>query len=194
MPIVTVCPTQVAHLQAVAVAEIDSRQMLALGVDLEHGEIGVAVGEQHFRLELAAVGERHHDVLSVFDDMIVGEDDAVGAHDDARAQRLLHALAEFRRRTEEALEKGIGEERVHRRLDDGARIDVHDSRRHALDDRREGQLHLRRRLRHLGCRRGGCRRRQRQRGDEEGGKDVSHGSIPNMQKGGTTAALCNARF
>ena len=37
-----------------------------------------------------------------------------------------------------------------------ARIDVHDRRRHALDDGRESELHLLHRLRHLLCGESGC--------------------------------------
>ena len=132
----------IAHLQLVAVAELHRRQALALGVDLEHGEIGVAVGEQDLGLEFAPVGKRHDNVLAALHDMIVGEDDAVGAHDDAGAQRLLHPLAHFRRGAEETLKERVGEKRVHRRLDDRTRIDIDDGGRNALDDGREGELHL----------------------------------------------------
>ncbi len=156
MPIVTVWPTPngspIASTRSptcklVAVAEIDGRKLFTFGVDLQHRQIGAGIGEKHPRLELTLVGERDHDVLTALDHMVVGENDAIGTHDHAGTQRLLHALTELRRYAEEALKERIVEQRVHRRLHDAARIDVDDSRRHALDDRRESQLHLRHRLR-----------------------------------------------
>jgi hypothetical protein len=50
--------------------------------------------------------------------MIVGDDQAVGAHDHARTQALLHPLAHFRRGTEKLRKEGIIGERIDLGLDD----------------------------------------------------------------------------
>jgi hypothetical protein len=88
--------------------------------------------------------------------MIVGEDQTVGAHDNARAQGLLHALAHLRRGAEELREERIVEERIDLHLGHRAGIDIHHRGRDALDHRRERQLNLahRRGLR-FSARRGG---------------------------------------
>ena len=66
MPLVTVWPTpnglpigehEIADLERIAVAHLERRQRLAMGVDLEHREVGALVGQQDARLELAPVGE-----------------------------------------------------------------------------------------------------------------------------------------
>ena len=116
---------------------------------------------QHLGLEFALVVQRHHDVGAALHHMIVGEDQAVGAHDHAGAQRLLHALAHLRRGAEELREEGIVEKRIDLNLGDRAGIDIHHRGRDALHHRREGQLHLPHRGRlglvaRRGARRSGC--------------------------------------
>ena len=54
---------EIADLELVAVAELEDRQPLAMGVDLQHREIGVLVREKDLRLELAAVVQHHGDLL-----------------------------------------------------------------------------------------------------------------------------------
>ena len=98
MPLVTVCPTpngiadgehKIAHLQLVGIAEWQSGELLALGVDLQHGKIGARIGKDDLGFEFAPVGQRDPDVLAAFDDMVVGDDDAFGPHDHAGAEGLL---------------------------------------------------------------------------------------------------------
>ena len=68
----------------------------ALGVDLHHRDVGRLVGADHFALELAPVGEAHAHLVRAFDDVRVGEDHAVGVHDEARAHALARLLRQLR--------------------------------------------------------------------------------------------------
>ena len=82
--------------------------------------------------------------------MVVGDDEARRIDDDAGAERALHLLA----RHAAAAAEEPAEERIVRTADCGsatmrARVDVDHRRRHPLDHRRVGQLHLRRRSRDL---------------------------------------------
>ena len=133
---------QVAHLNLVAVAERHGGKLFALGVDLQHRQIGSGVGHQHLGLEFALVVQRHHDIGAARHHMVVGQDHAVGAHDHPGAQRLLHPLAHFRRGAEKLREKGIGKERIDLNLGHRTGIDIDHRRRHPLDHRRESKLHL----------------------------------------------------
>src|SRR5688572_15004699 len=74
-----------AHLQLGRVAELHRRQPAR--VDLDHCDVGAAVGADHLGLELALVGEAHVDLVGAVDHVRVGEDVAVGADDEARAER-----------------------------------------------------------------------------------------------------------
>jgi hypothetical protein len=109
--------------------------------------LSARIGEQHLGLELALVGECHDDVGTALHHVVIGQDDAVGAHDDAGAERLLHPLAHAGA-AEQLGEQGIGEERIRRRLHHGAGVDVHHRRRDTPDDGREGELDLRHRAGH----------------------------------------------
>src|SRR5205085_5495040 len=60
------------------------------------------------RLVLLLVVEPHDDLFGVLDDVIVGEDVALGVDDEARAETALRLLALLRPGTEEPLE-GLGE-------------------------------------------------------------------------------------
>ena len=75
----------------VRVAEAHDRQPVRL--DLEQRDVGAAVGADHLRLELALVGQLHRDLVRRLDDVRVGQDVAVGADDEARAERLRLELA-----------------------------------------------------------------------------------------------------
>ena len=151
---------EIADLELIAVADLQHRQALAMGVELEHGEIGALVGEQEVRLEFASIGEHHGDLLRIADDVVVGDDEAGGIEDDAGAQRLLDALARHAERrliAEEATEERIVEERGRPTAapDDAAREDIDHRRRHLLHHRREGQMNDFAARRHARLRRGG---------------------------------------
>ena len=114
------CKHNIAHVHAVTVPKIDRRQPLAFGIDLDDRKIGAIVREKHPRLELAAVGKSDGDVLAALHHVIVGDDYAVWTDDDARAQRLLHALTHLGRGAKEALKQRIGKHRIDLCLYDGA--------------------------------------------------------------------------
>src|SRR5260221_30693 len=59
----------------------------AAGVELEQRHVGQPVGADHLGLVLALVGEAHHDLLGLVHHVGVGEDVAVAADDEARADR-----------------------------------------------------------------------------------------------------------
>ncbi len=67
---------QVAHPQAVAVSERDGGKILRL--DLDDGDIGLGVGADDLAFELAVVREGHLELVGAFDDVVVGQDIAVG--------------------------------------------------------------------------------------------------------------------
>jgi hypothetical protein len=52
---ITDCQHQIAHLHRIGVGKGNHRQVLAMGVDLEHGQIGARIGQKHLGLELALV-------------------------------------------------------------------------------------------------------------------------------------------
>jgi hypothetical protein len=89
---------QVADLQLLLVVDGHDRQLLALGVDLQHGQVGARIVQQHRGRELAAVGQLDGDVAHALDIVVVGDDHPVGADDGAGAQRALHLVAPPRRR------------------------------------------------------------------------------------------------
>ncbi|MCY1242896.1 hypothetical protein D9M72_558910 [compost metagenome] len=92
--------------------------------------------------------------------MVVGNDDAVLADDHAGSERGLFLAAVRHALPEELLEEGIaGEDRP--ALDRTLGIDVDDRIRRLLDQRGEGKLHLRARLRYGLRILGHCRTRQR---------------------------------
>src|SRR3712207_9220750 len=56
-----------------------------------HGEVGGGVGADDLRLERAAVVQLDANLLRAVDDVVVGQDVAVGADDDAGAEAALDA-------------------------------------------------------------------------------------------------------
>ena len=54
-------------------------------VDLDHGEIGVGIGADQSRRQHPLVGQLHLNLLCALDHVVVGEDEAIGPHDDAGA-------------------------------------------------------------------------------------------------------------
>ena len=88
--------------------EVERRQVLR--VDLDERDVGALVAADDLGGEFAAVGELHDDFGRAVDDVRVGDDVAVGAHDEARAQaarRLLRAHARAVRHAAEALEEFV---------------------------------------------------------------------------------------
>ena len=72
-----------AGLEVAAVTQGDHWQVF--GLNLEHGHVGLGVGAQHLGPKFAPVGQLDGDFLGVLDHMGVGQNDAVGANDEARA-------------------------------------------------------------------------------------------------------------
>ena len=113
---------------------------------MKHGEIGALVMGDHRGFELPAVAQDDGDVFRPIHHMLVGDDQAVGADDDARAEGVLHPLP--RRAQSRIIAEELPEERVveHRRygprLHHTARVDVHHRRRDLLYHRREREADL----------------------------------------------------
>ena len=72
----------IADLQLVAVAQGGGGQA-AVGLDPQHGKVGLFIGLDVLGPKLLAVGEFHEHFIGPFDNMIVGEDNAFGVDDDA---------------------------------------------------------------------------------------------------------------
>ena len=152
MPLVTVWPTPNGLPMAstrsptsmpLGIREGQRRKLLALGIDAQHRQVGPLVIGDDRGVELAPVAEHDGDLLGAVDHMLVGDDQAIGADDDAGAERVLHPLprpAETGIVAEELLEERIVEHRRGRLcLHHPAGVDVDHRRRGLLDDGREGQ-------------------------------------------------------
>ena len=97
----------VADLQGVGIADANRGQ--ALGLDLEHGDIGAGVGAHELRRELAPVLEGDEDLLGVADHVVVRDDvTARRIHYHSRARGLLLPLRAVGQ-VEEAAEERIRE-------------------------------------------------------------------------------------
>ena len=81
-----------AHPQRRRVAERRHRQP-GLAVDLDQRDVGVRVGADQPRAQRAAVGQLHGDPLGAIDDVVVGEDAAVGVDDEAAAGAAARRVA-----------------------------------------------------------------------------------------------------
>ena len=79
---------QLAHLDAGGVAQRRRRQLGA--VDLDEREVGVGVHARDLAVEDLAVREHDAHGVGILDDVVVGEDEAGGVDDDARAGAALH--------------------------------------------------------------------------------------------------------
>jgi hypothetical protein len=73
------------------VAEANDRQIV--GVDAQHGDVGQLVEADDLGLEFALVGQLDGDLVGIVDDVRVGQDQPVGADDEART----HAARRRRR-------------------------------------------------------------------------------------------------
>ena len=69
---------EIADLRVARVGEGERRQRLA-GVDAQHGEVDARVRQHQLAREFAAVVRARRDLLAALDDVVVGDDDAVGA-------------------------------------------------------------------------------------------------------------------
>src|SRR5207245_3845370 len=74
-----------------SVPDPDHREIAC--VDLDQRDVGAAVHADDLRLEFALVGKLHHDLVRVVDDVRVGQDVAVGAHDETRADPFANRIA-----------------------------------------------------------------------------------------------------
>ena len=173
----------VADAHGVGVAE---RQRLQVGaIDLHDRQIARLIRADHLGLEAAAVGQLDVHLLGAVDDVVVGQDVAVGPDDDAGAQAAFTPLGHLP--AAPALPELVAEELTQsfgKFLADVAnaplRPNRHDGRRHLLDHSgiRSGR-ERRRRRRDGGChwRRGG-RRAEAVRGapsDHRAGQQQSDG-------------------
>ena len=77
----------VAEADLVAVAELDRGERLRR-FELQHREIGLLVDADQLGLDLGAVVEDDVDLVGIGDDVVVGDDDAGGVDDEARAERI----------------------------------------------------------------------------------------------------------
>ena len=92
-----------------AVAEGDVGQGLA-GLDLEQGQIGLLVDALERRRQLGAVVERDGDLVGTAGDMGVGDDQPVGADDEARALAALALVGLLRHPHRPLALAGLAEE------------------------------------------------------------------------------------
>jgi hypothetical protein len=131
---------EIAHFNRVRIAKLEHRESL-VALDLEHGQIRARIAQHDLGFEFAMIRQRDLHLRHPLDDMMIGDDEAGGIDDDARAERLggarIVALA-----SEEATEDRIVEQGVLRPRLDARGIDVDDRRLRLLDDRREGQMHF----------------------------------------------------
>jgi hypothetical protein len=149
----------VAHLQPVGVTHAREGELALAVVQLEDGQVGLLVQADHLRLVLVAVERDDLHLAGLLHDVGVGERDARGVDDDARAQAALRNP--LRHVAEEAAEELLAEELLERRpaADPGAAgdgVDVDDGRLDRLGHLGEGpggERHLHRqdgRLHHRG--------------------------------------------
>ena len=112
------CEHPIADLHLVAIAQLGERQR-AIGLNADDGDVGVRVGLDVGRDELAAVVQFDGDLAAAGDHVVIGQDDARRIDDYAAARALLghpgHLLEAFEalepfdagRAFEELLEKRI---------------------------------------------------------------------------------------
>ena len=124
----------VADRQRVGIAELQRDEIVRL--DLEQRDVGAGIGADELRGELPAVLQGDQDLAGIADDVMVRDHVAllrVDDHAGAGARLGLTALGHV----EVAPEERILEERVLRFPAARQHGDVHDGRRHALEQRRE---------------------------------------------------------
>ena len=99
MPMVVVCPTPKGLPMASAITPISTlselpscREGRVPSPRSISGAVCGPVGEQHFGVEFAPVGQFDFDFRTVTDDVVVGHDQPLGRQDHAGAQRGLNFL------------------------------------------------------------------------------------------------------
>ena len=102
MPVVTVWPTPKGLPTASTMSPTCTLSLSAighdrqvLGVNLDHGDVGLGVAANDLGGELAAVLQGDFHVLGAVHDVVIGEDVAVFGDDDARAEAMLARRAEL---------------------------------------------------------------------------------------------------
>ena len=141
----------VADFQTVGIAEADRGKLDAVRVEAKHRKIGLFVLEDRLRRKLPPVGKRDGDfgLPAPLDDMVVGDDDTVGADEHAGAERILDALArDAETLAEQPAEERIVEEWGDHLLDPMAHIDVDHRGRRSLHHWSKRLLQRDRALRH----------------------------------------------
>src|ERR1019366_484773 len=173
----------VTHAHLIGVAGLQNRQVA--GANLQPRQIAGRVRPPPLRgIRTARADEIHLDLVRAIDDVMVGEDVPVGAHDHARAQRFLHLRAPFSRNrpAEKLAEKRVVGEREllrsahplrrpyghHRRCDAVHHVAIREQR---PCDRRRPARH-RPRLRAAGRGPGTAAKRKQQEGKNE--SDTPH--------------------
>src|SRR5260370_19958172 len=85
------CDYPVSHLRFARITECRGRQLF-LAVDFDKREVGLRVLADNLRSELPLIHQRHVDRIRMPDNVLVGENVAVGADYDARAETMLLEL------------------------------------------------------------------------------------------------------
>ena len=76
----------VADRHRIGVAELEGGKRFVPRIDAQDREVGRFVAADERGLELAAVGQRHDDLVAVLHHVMVGDDDSVGGDDHAGPQ------------------------------------------------------------------------------------------------------------
>ena len=137
------------------------RHVLRGVVDLEDGEVGLAVGQQDPGRKFAAVIQHDTDVIGLPDHVVIRHDDAVIRQDHARAERVLHLRPRLPEFAEKVPKKRVVGERRNAAFDDAAGIDIDHGRRRLAHHGRETERDFRLRGRHPRLRLGGQRGKRR---------------------------------
>ena len=186
----------IAHFGVVLFGKRGLGEGLVPGFQAQHRKIGAGIGEHHLGVEFASVGEHDLDHVRLADDVIVGDDDAFRAHDDAGAERALEALAgnaEAEILAEKAAHEGAVEERAAHRHHSGG-VDVDDRRRYFLHHRRIGEQDLAPALGEL-PHKGRRRAALLGHGRSKGGEQKPYGGQQVQAKGhGGSLRLCRSDF
>ncbi|GBC83461.1 hypothetical protein HRbin10_02609 [bacterium HR10] len=114
---------EIPRLHAGGIPEDGCRQLRRL--DLHHGHIGLRIGPNDAPPELAPVEEPHVELARILDDMMIGQDVSVRAHDHAGTEPLTVLLSpRDLRPSEEPAKEGIVED-VKPRAIRNLRLDRH---------------------------------------------------------------------
>jgi len=82
---------QLPDAQTGGVAEFGAGEIVAVGLD--HGQVSRRVGADDSPAEFVAGGQAHLNAVLSLHDMVIGEQEAIGSEDHARAGTLLSAAA-----------------------------------------------------------------------------------------------------